>query len=314
MKSAPPAISRRCFLGAAVPCLGTLLTSYLPNRSDITSLQFNKSDIEKLRNELLQLVNAERVIAGVTALKLDQLACLVADQHALDMATGNFVSHWGRDGRKPYQRYSLAGGTDAVAENVSAASHVESTDFKFINLTLIQAHHRMHAEVPPNDGHRQTILASQHTHVGFGVALSGRELRFVELYAAKYLQIDPFPQMAKPKASLQIKGKLLDRKHNFYYVELFYEPPPQPPTAEFLKAPRPYGLPAEFRTLRPKLSAGTRYADGIAGTIDVRGDGGFQIPVKLDREGAGIYTIVIWLNRKGSTQRFPVTNVCIQVE
>src|SRR5437667_142849 len=72
------------------------------------------------------VVNGERAAAGLNALVLDDLACNVANAHALDLATGKFLSHWGSDGRKPYHRYSFAGGIDAVQENVSRADNIAS--------------------------------------------------------------------------------------------------------------------------------------------------------------------------------------------
>jgi hypothetical protein len=262
----------------------------------------------------LELVNTERAAAGVSTLARDELAGTVAERHARDMAAGKFLSHWGSDGRKAYHRYAFAGGVDAVAENVSAASNMEGVSREYISLTLAQAHRRMHAEVAPNDGHRKTILAPQHTHVGFGVALSGRELWLVELYVAKHVQIDPYPHKSRPKATMEIKGRVLSDKHTFYYAEVFYEPPPQPPETAWLQTPRGYGFPDVFSILRPKLSDGTLYADGIKGTIDLGNRGGFRIPVKLDQELPGIYTVVIWIAKRNSRERIPVTNICIQAE
>ena len=141
---------------------------------------------------------------------LRQLACQVADQHALDMVTGKFLSHWGTDGRKPYHRYCRAGGFHAVQENVSAAGYLEARNLKYIGLTLAQMHMRMHEEFPPNDGHRRTILAPQHTHAGFGIALADDDLRLVELYVGKHVYLEPYPKQAKKKATLRLGGKQLN--------------------------------------------------------------------------------------------------------
>ena len=60
-------------------------------------------------------------------------------------------------------------------------------------------HLSMIEEVPPNDGHRKTILFPQHTHVGFGIALQGHNLRLDELYLARYVEVDPIPRQATTK-------------------------------------------------------------------------------------------------------------------
>src|SRR6266550_8337675 len=76
-----------------------------------------------VRNQLLNMVNHERTDAGLSILKLDELACRVAEAHAIDMAQGGFLSNWGTDGRKPYHRYSFAGASDAIEENDGAVDH-----------------------------------------------------------------------------------------------------------------------------------------------------------------------------------------------
>ena len=68
---------------------------------------------------MLQLINEERVRAGVAPVVLgDNIA---AQLHAESALENCFSSHWGIDGLKPYMRYSLAGGYQSNAENVSWA-------------------------------------------------------------------------------------------------------------------------------------------------------------------------------------------------
>src|SRR5437879_7319429 len=109
-------ISRRSFLetGAAFALLKTIAFGQVP----IERGRFSDDDVPLARERLLKLVNDERAKNDLSQLALDDLACTVATAHALDMANGHFLSHWGSDGRKPYQRYSFAGGVDAVQENL----------------------------------------------------------------------------------------------------------------------------------------------------------------------------------------------------
>jgi hypothetical protein len=279
-----------------------------------TCLQIEEASKPQLRDELLRLVNTDRSEARLSSLVLDTLACEVADRHAADMVGGNFLSHWGRDGLKPYQRYSLAGGWDAVAENNSGAHHLESSGPKYVSLTLAQMHTAMHDEVPPNDGHRRTILGPYHTHAGFGMALAERELRLVELYVSRYVQLAPYPAKASPGSTVYIEGKLLERKSSLHYAEICYEPPPQAPELAWLRVPRPYQLPAESTIVRPKLSDGTLYGDGRTGEIDILPGGGFRVPVRLNRKAPGVYTVVIWISQRGVKEPFQVTNACVQAE
>src|SRR6266545_4001329 len=118
-------IDRRSFLKTAAPFvlgLGAIARGQVP----IERGRFNENDIPLAREQLLGMVNAERARAGLNRLTLDDLACKVASDHAQDMVARQFLSHWGSDGRKPYHRYSFAGGTGAVQENVSSGDGLQS--------------------------------------------------------------------------------------------------------------------------------------------------------------------------------------------
>jgi hypothetical protein len=172
----------------------------------------------------------------------------------------------------------------------------------------------MYGEVSPNDGHRRTIVAPQHTHVGFGIALVGRELRLVELYVGKYIQLESYPRQSKPKATVQLRGKVLNPRYKLRYTEVFFEPPPTPPAIDWLRTPRPYSLPDDFKRIRPFLSDGAGYADGTRGEMEVGRDGRFRIPVKMYKQVPGIYTVVIWLGANDGKHEFESTNICIRVD
>lgn len=229
------------------------------------------------------------------------------------MARGKFLSHWGSDGRKPYHRYGDAEGFDAVQENVSGTSNIESSSAKYVGITLAQMHTKMYAEVYPNDGHRQTILAPQHTHVGFGIASADRDLRLVELYVGKYIHLEPYPRRAKPNETVQLRGRLLNRGYKLQYAEVFFEPRPAPPNIDWLRTPRRYSLPDDFKRVRPFLSDRGEYADGGRGEMQVDRDGRFRLPVKMYKRVPGIYTVVIWLGSNDGRHQFESTNICIRV-
>ncbi|MEK6405528.1 MAG: CAP domain-containing protein [Acidobacteriota bacterium] len=306
--------TRRSFLSSAVRPMAIAFALSLNRRAASAPRQLAKDDFARFRDELLKLVNSERGLAGASSLALDDLACRVADQHALDMATGKFLSHWGRDGRKPYQRYADAGAPDATQENVSAADELEALSPEYIAQMLARMDMKMYAEVPPNDGHRRTILAPQHTHAGFGIALANRDLRLVELYVGKHVRLDPYPTQAKPKATVQLSGKLLNPGHQVSYAEIFFEPPPSPPGIDWLRAPRPYSLPDESKAIRLIAPIGTQYADGVIGEIEAYGQGRFRMPVKLFKSEPGVYTVVIYLSERGGRKKFGATNICIHAD
>lgn len=305
-------IDRRSFLIAAAPLalgLRRIASAQIVERG-----LFEEKDLPLVRDQLLDAVNNERSALGLSRLELDDLACQVANAHALDMAQGRFLSHWGRDGRKAYQRYSFAGGIDAVEENVSAADNITSVTPRGVSTDLADMHLRMLNETPPNDGHRRSIISPQHTHVGFGVALNQHNLRLVELFVARYASLDPVPRQAKRGATVILTGRLLNPKHFLLQVDTFYEPLPSSPEIDWLRTPRSYSLPNDYLTLRPKVPEGATYADGTIGDFEGHADGSFRVPAKLTKDAAGIYTIVFWVRKKPGGKAFPGATICIQAD
>ena len=304
-------IDRRSFLKAAAP-LALGFRAIARGQIPVERGRFSEDDIRLASEQMLKMVNAERLSAGLSQLELDELACKVASEHALDMVKGEFLSHWGTDGRKPYHRYSFAGGIDAIQENVGSANNILWVTPGDVVSDLIDLHHAMLNEIPPDDGHRRTILYPHHTHVGFGIALEDHSLRLDELYISKYVALDPFPRQAKPKTTVILSGKVLDSKNHLKVAEMYYEPLPTPPAIEWLRVARSYGMPDAFVTLYPKLPENVFYVNGMRGTIELSDSGRFQMPVTLSKE-AGINTITVWLKR-GKGAAFPATQICIRAE
>ncbi|MFN2576767.1 MAG: CAP domain-containing protein [Pyrinomonadaceae bacterium] len=266
-----------------------------------------------VRNQLLRMVNRERADAGLKILKLDELACRVAQEHAIDMAQGGFLSHWGTDGRKPYHRYSFAGAVDAIEENDGAADHGEPVASDEAAGDLIGLHSSMFYESPPHDGHRRTILNEYHTHVGFGMATRGMHVRLCELYVGKYVSIDPYRASRPVGSSFMLSGRILDRFNLLKSIDVFYEPLPVSPDPLWLRQTRSYSLPDDRETLLPKLPDRTFYEDGSSGSIELLGPK-FQGRIPLSKKLPGIYTVVVWLQQSRMSNSFPATQICIRAE
>ena len=56
------------------------------------------------------------------------------------------------------------------------------------------------------------------------------------------------------------------------------------------------------------------YVNGAKGTLEVRRDGRFRVPVNLFRREPGLYTIMLWLKRNEKEPSFPATQICIRCE
>jgi uncharacterized protein YkwD len=299
-------LTRRVFLQTATASLGVSLLDRAP------------ADLEKvfadIRANLLEMINEERAVAKVRPVAVDELATQVATKHAIEMAHEEFASHWSRNGLKPYHRYSFAGGTHATQENVSAADSTWSTKVDQLKQDTAYLHVRLYQEEPPYDGHRRTILAPQHTHVGIGLAVEQLRLRLVELFVAKHVEVAPMSREAKPGAEISFRGKILARDHVLNNLEVFFEPLPKAPELSWLRQTRAYALPQESRVLRPKLLPPLMYADKLPGVVNVSPSGSFSTKVRLFSKEPGIYTIVTWIRHERSEQAFAATEVCIRAE
>lgn len=301
--------SRRAFLKSASASLGaTFLDRHAFSQADL------EQTFAQIRVNLLEMVNEERAVAKVTAVAMDEFATQVATKHAVDMATGQYASHWGRDGLKPYHRYSFAGGTDATQENISAADSTSSGKLRDLKQDTAYLHVRLYQEAPPYDRPRKVILGPHHTHVGFGIAIDQSRLRMVELFVAKYVKLRPVKRSAKPGSQLFISGKMLDRHYDVSHVEVCYEPLPKAPELSWLRQFRTYSLPGDCAVLQRRVPPPFTYSDPNRGQIDILPSGSFSFPVKLFNHEPGIYTMVVWIKRERTDSVFPASEVCIRAE
>jgi uncharacterized protein YkwD len=309
---ARPDVGRRTFLKAAAPFTLAVAAS-VRAQIPVERGRFSEDDIPLVRSQLLKQVNEERARAGLSQLQLDDLAGQIANQHARDMSQREFLSHWGSDGRKPYHRYSFAGGTDAVQENVSSAENIQSTTLAGVSRDLHEMHQSMFEELPPKDGHRKTILFPQLTHVGFGISMAGHNLKLDEMYLARYVEVAPMPRQATPKSSVLLRAKILNPRYQLTGAHVCFEPWPSPPAIEWLREARSYGLPPVRDELLPRLPPPYLYLDGSNGSIELTSPGTFQTRVHLSKI-PGINTIVVWLKSGLNGIPFPVTAICVRVE
>ncbi|MFX5464557.1 CAP domain-containing protein, partial [Acinetobacter baumannii] len=84
----------------------------------IAALPENQTEvpIEEMERYFAFLINNERQKFGYAALTPDTIAQKVAQDQATDLATRRVLSHQDANGNNPDRRYTLAGGTDLVAE------------------------------------------------------------------------------------------------------------------------------------------------------------------------------------------------------
>jgi len=107
--------------------------------------------------QMLRLVNEERVSRGVAPLVMDEQLRALARAHARDMFERGYFSHFTPDGLSPFDRMRAAGiNFLAAGENLALAPTVEVAHTGLMN----------------SPGHRRNILSPEFHRVGIG-ALDG---------------------------------------------------------------------------------------------------------------------------------------------
>lgn len=208
--------------------------------------------LEDARAYMLSLINRDRSAHGLNPVQLDPIATTAGQKHTDEMVQIGFISHWNKDGKKPDQRYTEAGGIHANAENLALRTFrggAPSTDedgkksskdgggvyalhgvqaFRKSDLDKMQG--AFMAEKPPKDGHRRCILDPAHNYVGIGLSLSsnGQEnfrVALAQEFTNIYGQYDPIQQMCTRGQAITLTGRL-NPGLEVYEVLFDYDPLP----------------------------------------------------------------------------------------
>lgn len=250
----------------------------------------------KLR--LVELINHDRALAQREPVEFSAELAAAADAHCREMLEQGYASHWNRAGWKPYLRYALAGITDFTAENLWALQQTNfSAEPGYVLQKMIEGHRSFMAELPPNDGHRRSILDANQTHVGIGAAYGPEGMRMIEVFGARYAELEPLPAQSRLRDRLTLRGRTLGGVQLFG-IAVFYEPLPQPMSFLELAASSSYSLPQEERTTYlPRGDSLLGSGDGSS-VVHVPG-GRFTVPLVLWKGRPGAYTVGVWVSRDG---------------
>ena len=144
------------------------------------------------KRHMLDLINEARTKARVApvAMGTNNVAQIQADQLLDDCVS----SHWGTDGLKPYQRYSLAGGYQVNGENFSGHGECGLTD------TLLHWNDEPMEMVADSveglldsPGHRETMLSPEYRKVNIGLAWDRNVFKVVQHFEGDYVELDALP-------------------------------------------------------------------------------------------------------------------------
>lgn len=254
----------------------------------------------------LSLINNDRQKYGLGNVTLSNEPS--AQQHADSMLAQDYFSHWDTYGMKPYMRYTLLGGRGAVAENVayqySAACSILGCTGNINPKSSIQ---QMEYDMMYNDsqccdnGHRYNILDANHTDVSVGVAYNSSTVYFVEDFENTYVSWKNYgPDAATYE--MYLSGALPDSM-SLSSILISYDSPVENMSKAQLAATSSYGYGTEVAGV---VSSPLYYYPGLATiTADHYSATGEQFSISFNLKnliksnGAGEYTVMLWLQRPG---------------
>lgn len=194
-------------------------------------------DLAGLRLLMLEAINADRTANGAEPVAWDDVATAAGQAHAEDMAAQGYFSHWSLQGYGPEHRYALAGGRDAVSENVYLYWYGQQDGKAAPIDDWPRVIRDAEASLMDSPGHRLNILDRFHTHVGVGIAYDAQkgELRLAQEFINRWVEVDPLPPKLAVGASITVSGALLTGAAE-PLLNLAYEPFPAPYTIQKVPA------------------------------------------------------------------------------
>jgi hypothetical protein len=263
------------------------------NESEKRLIEYKDSeDALKMKLVQLEIINKSRKTFRASPVKLDILACRVANKMSKEAAENNFIGHWNMAGEKPYHRYAFAGGNDHVSENAfgesSSINYVVSS--AKISSLMEYGHSSFMSEKAPNDGHKKNIIDKEHNYVGIGYCLSGNQFRYYEEFIDRYFEFENIPQQVKAGDPCTITLKT-NGKSFLYFLMVYHENFPGPLTPTEIKKKGSY---EDFTNDQyQKLYAWdlSRYRNGTE----------YRIPLRFSQEG--LYYIQIYSDKKEITKQ-----------
>lgn len=190
----------------------------------------------------LELINESRMAARLSPVRWDPVAAEAARRHTEEMIRHGYFSHWNLEGLGPEHRYTRAGGTHAVMENLHARASVRPPD------DWAEVLREAQNGLMDSPGHRANILDPAHTHVGVGMAFdpTSGQFRLAQEFTNQYASLDQWlPLQAERGAQLTLDGRIADAAVDNILLDLAWEPLPQPLSVAELNRTQTYNSAAQ---------------------------------------------------------------------
>ena len=173
---------------------------------------------------MLNLINKARWEAGLHSVTLGNNEA--AQKHAESMLQHGFTGHWGLDGLTAVMRYTLAGGTNYVAQNTSGVRGIRDADWgpQYFQRDWRLSLEETHQGLLDSSAHRRNILDKWHKKVSLGIACNKYTCSVVQNFEGDYVDFTKPPSISDVGV-LTLAGRL---KGGFTLsnVQVWYHQPP----------------------------------------------------------------------------------------
>lgn len=218
-----------------------IFLAYITNLPEVSSLH-ESYDLKTLQNHALSRINEDRLSVGLHPVSLSDNKA--AQNHAAEILKSELLSHWSKDGFKPYMLYSLHNGTGYMQQNVGQISYVKNDDvIKGITshsfctnnskvycapLDPLDAIDKLESSMIHDDflccqdGHKNNILDRHHTNVSIGIAFNEYYFVLVQNFENNYLR---YNLSNENDQEFLLEAKMLDPISNLQlsHVSIYFD-------------------------------------------------------------------------------------------
>ena len=159
-----------------------------------------ETELINAREYALKLINEARTAVNLNEVVLDDNPA--AQSHAEDLRVNCVSGHWGTDGMKPYMRYTLAGGEQYSAENVSGIDYCPDDPERYKAKSITAEIDEAMNGLLSSPGHVRNILDPHHHKVNIGLAYQRPNLWLVQLFVGDYVDYDVKPNIVDGQLTL----------------------------------------------------------------------------------------------------------------
>ena len=192
--------------------------------------------------------------------------------HAEESLSQCAVSHWSRNGLKPYMRYTLGEGVQANAENVYSLNGCQD-DFIW-NVATDTGNHldRAMRRLMLSPGHRRVLLDPAFRAVNLGVAWDAHAITLVQHFESDYVRRGGAPTLRdgvlRLNAELQnLPGTAEDTQLT---LTVSHEPPPTPLTEGQIAHTWCYDVPKPELMIHPPSETPRRHVSQLTVQLHTR--------------------------------------------